>query len=371
MKYVQINSVPHGSTGTIMAQIHREMLDSGHDSYICWGRGRKSITEREFKFGTQFGFFLDAFITLIDGKAGFHSKRATKRLIRFLDEIEPDVVHLHNIHGYYLNIEMLFGWLSKNDCKLIWTLHDCWAFTGHCAYFTYAKCYLWKKCRGCDASCSQLNTYPITLKRNSVGWNYSAKRRLFTGIDADRVDLKVPSHWLQSLVSQSFLSKYRVQVIPNKVNRAVFYPRESRFREEYALGGRRIVLGVASPWTERKGLSDFIWLSQHLDEEYVVVLVGLSRRQIRSLPSNMIGLRRTESAEILAGIYSSADVLVHPGIEETFGMNVAEACACGIPVVVREGSACIEAAIGGRCYVADNNNSSLLQCVIDAVASNS
>lgn len=342
--YAHINTVPNGSTGSIMMKEHRELLAASQNSYAFWGRGRAAENEYEMRFASDMEVNLDVLRTRLDGKAGFHSGAATRRLLARLNEIEPDVVHLHNLHGYYVNIQMLFEWLAEHDCKVEWTLHDCWAFTGHCAYFTYAKCAQWKTHCAYESSCPQLDAYPKTFSKHSCSWNFEQKKSLFNLLPVNRMKLITPSHWLEGLVKQSFLSKYPIEVRHNTIDTTVFKPTPSDFRERYGIGGRFMILGVASPWTERKGLSDFMRLVEELDEEkFAIVLVGLSKRQIRELPNGIVGLQRTGLASTLAEIYTAADVYVTPSTEETFGMTVAEANACGTFAVVIEGTACMEA----------------------------
>lgn len=328
--YAHINTVPNGSTGGIMLKEHNELLNQGEESYAFWGRGRNSVNETECRFTTNTEVYLDALQTRIDGRAGFHSKKATTRLLAKLEDIQPDVVHLHNLHGYYVNIEMLFNWLARNSCKILWTLHDCWAFTGHCA---------------CREPCCQLNTYPKTFSKANCSRNFTDKKKLFTCIPADRLTLITPSYWLKGLVKQSFLRKYSIEVRHNAIDTTVFKPTPSDFRERYGIKNRFMILGVASPWTERKGLSDFIKLAHVLNaEEYAVVLVGLSRKQMIKLSKTIYSFPKIKDKETLAKIYSAADVFLHPGVEETYGLTVAEACACGTATIVSKNSACEEAA---------------------------
>ena len=352
--YAHINTVPNGSTGGIMMKEHKELLAKGEDSYAFWGRGRDAQDGHEMKFASDFEVKRDALETRVDGKAGFHSVAATRRLLNRLDEIKPDVVHLHNLHGYYVNIAMLFEWLAQHDCKVEWTLHDCWAFTGHCAHFTYVKCAQWKTHCAYSEPCSQLNTYPKTYSKRSCAWNFEQKKRLFNLVPADRMRLITPSHWLEGLVKESFLSKYPVEVRHNTIDTSVFKPTPSDFRERYGIGDRFMILGVASPWTERKGLGDFIRLAGELDSsKYVIVLVGLSERQIKELPDGIIGLTRTDSPQNLAAIYSTADVFFNPTVEDNFPTVNLEAEACGTPVVTYDTGGCAETArLLGSCVVA-------------------
>ena len=341
--YAHINTVPNGSTGGIMMKEHRELLAAGKESYAFWGRGREAEKPNEMKFASDVEVKLDVLQTRIDGKAGFHSKAATKRLLERLDEIKPDVVHLHNLHGYYVNVEMLFEWLAKHDCRVEWTLHDCWAFTGHCAHFTYVKCAQWKDRCAHSKPCSQLFTYPKTYSKVSCSWNFEQKKRVFNLVPNERMKFIVPSQWLADLVGESFLSKYSVEVRHNTIDTSVFKPTPSDFRERYGIGDRFMILGVASPWTERKGLADFVRLARELDsEKYAIVLVGLSKKQINVLSGQLVTLPKAKSQEKLAEAYYAADVFVHPGVEETFGLTVTEAQACRKPVVVTRDSVCAE-----------------------------
>lgn len=343
--YAHINTVSNGSTGGIMMKEHRELLAAGEVSYAFWGRGRAGEGDRELRFATDAEVRLDALQTRLDGKAGFHSKAATKRLLERLDEIKPDVVHLHNLHGYYVNIEMLFEWLAARDCKVEWTLHDCWAFTGHCAHFTYAKCAQWKThCAYFEERCPQLGTYPKTHSKASCAWNFDQKRRLFNLVPAGRMKLITPSQWLANLVGESLLSKYPVEVRRNTIDTSVFKPTPSDFRERYGIGDRFMILGVASPWTERKGLADFVRLAGELDsEKYAIVLVGLSERQVKEMPAGIVGLARTDSREELAGIYSTADVFFNPTREDNYPTTLLEAQACGTCVLTYSVGGCVEA----------------------------
>ena len=341
MKYVQINSVPHGSTGGIMCKLHRELLAAGEDSYICWGRGRDPQDSTEFKFATQAGWIADAAISVIGGKAGFHSKAATKRLLAKLDEIDPDVVHLHNIHGFYLNIEMLFEWLMSHRCHVNWTLHDCWAFTGHCSYFTAVGCEQWKtEC----VDCCQAWTYPHTFSKASCKWNYEQKKRIFTQLPSERVTLITPSQWLADLTRESYLAKYPVEVRHNTIDATVFKPTESDFKRRHGLQDKFIVLGVAAQWAARKGLDDFIQLATELDDRFAVVLVGLSKKQIGQLQGKprIVACGKTSSAQELAGIYTAADVFFNPTYEDNYPTTNLEAQACGTPVITYDTGGCAE-----------------------------
>lgn len=333
MKIVQINTFSNGSTGNIMMNIHKELLKKGVDSYVVWGRGRKSQNQNEIYMNDKLGVYFHAFYSRITGKTGFASKISTKKLLKRLDEINPDIIHLHNLHGYYINIEMLFNYIKNKHIKVVWTLHDCWAFTGQCPHFTLCKCDKWKN--GCN-KCPMIDQYPKTFIDKSE-WNYKMKKKLFTCIED--LTIVTPSLWLSKLVKQSFLKEYPVKVINNGVDTSIFKPTSSNFREKYHLEDKKIVLGVASVWDKRKGLNDFIELSKILDDEYKIVLIGLSKKQIRNLPSNILGITRTENQQELAGIYGASDVFLNLSVEESFGLTTVEAYLCGSKVIAYNSTA--------------------------------
>lgn len=326
MKIVQINSFSNGSTGKIMMSIHKGLQKEGHDSYVVWGRGRKSNNDHEIYMNDKIGVYFHALMSRLTGKTGFYSKKSTKKLIKRLEEIKPDIVHLHNIHGYYINIVMLFDYLKRNNIRVIWTLHDCWSFTGQCPYFEIVKCDKWKsKC----FKCPMINEYPKSLVDSST-WNYKRKKEIFNGL---ALTIVTPSKWLANLVKKSYLKNYDIEMINNGISTEVFKPTNGNFREKYNIGNKKIILGVASTWDKRKGLSDFIEISKRLDENYKIVLVGLNKKQISELPNCIIGITRTENQQELAGLYSTADIFYNPTYEDNYPTVNLEAIACGTPVI--------------------------------------
>lgn len=347
---MQINSRGDAWADSIIFSKHYELIAQGHDSWVFWARGEHEQDEHMQKIASYPEVCLDVLMTRIDGRAGFHSRGITRRLLRRLDEIDPDVVHLHVLLGYYINVKMLFNWLAIHRCAVIWTLHDCWAITGHCIHFTCKQCLQWRSGCAAAASCPQKREYPETYLGGdaSVRWCYEQKRHCLTMLSPERMSLIAPSHWLADLVEQSYLSKYKVSVVHNPVNTDVFRPTISGFRDEWKIGDRFLVLGVASKWSERKRLDVFVQLANELDStQFAVVVVGVTERQKRFAhrrAENIIALSRTDSQRELAEIYTAADIFLNPSIEETFGMNVAEAEACGTASIVIEGSACAEVA---------------------------
>jgi putative colanic acid biosynthesis glycosyltransferase len=344
MKVVQINTFSYKATGTIMMNLHKLMQEKEIDSYVIWGRGRETENDHEISIEDGFGIKFHGVYTRITDKTGFASKRATRELVEKLQQIKPDIIHLHNIHGYYLNIEMLFQYIKFEKIKVVWTLHDCWPFTGHCTHFDYVGCEKWKT--GCY-NCSQKNAYPSSKLFDNSKWNYKKKKELFSDIEMTIVPV---SGWLSNKVNESFLSSNSVKVIYNGIDLDIFRPRKSQFKEEHGLMDKIVLLGVASDWGEKKGLYDFIELSKMLPNNYQIVLVGLSNSQLRMLPINIIGLNRAKDVEDLVKIYNAADIFLNLSVEETMGMTSLEAMACGKPVIVYDATALPEI-IPNKCGV--------------------
>ena len=326
MKIVQINAYSNGSTGKIMLSIHKELLKKRYESYVIWSIGREGNNSNEFKIYDKIGEVYHKFYSRLSGKQGFASWKNTKRIIEKLDIIKPDIIHLHNLHNNNINIEILFNYIKQNNIKVYWTFHDCWAFTGKCVHFERAKCFKWKhKCYNCP----MLNDRPIAYIDRS-NWLFNKKKELLSGIDLTVI---TPSEWLANYVKMSFLKDCPVVVINNGINTDLFRKTKSQFRKKYNLYNKKIILGVASTWSKRKGLADFIELSKVLDDSYVIVLVGLNKKQIDMLPQTIIGISRTENQEELAGIYSESDLLVNTTYEDTYPTVNLESISCGTPVL--------------------------------------
>lgn len=272
--------------------------------------------------------YVHAFLTRLTDKHGLYSKRATKRLVEDIKRYKPDIIHLHNIHGYYVNYEMLFHFLKQYGKQVIWTMHDCWAFTGHCAHYESVGCMKWQD--GCR-NCPNTGAYPATFNKAQTHENYNKKRTAFTG--SEQLTIVAPSVWLQEQIKQSFLSDYICIVIPNGVDLDRFKPRKSDLKQKLDCANKKLLLGVASVWTNNKGFQDFLKLRQRLDQQYAICMVGLNERQIKLLPEGIIGVRRTQSIEELAQYYSAADVFLNLTYEDTFPTTNIEALACGTPVI--------------------------------------
>lgn len=343
MKVLLINSVCGiRSTGRIVAQVAADYISNGNECRIAYGRedAPENLRAISYRIGSELGVKVNVALARIFDNEGLNAKIATKHFLNWANLYNPDVLWLHNLHGYYLNIEMLFNWIkARPQMQVKWTLHDCWAFTGHCSYFSFVDCNRWQ--HGCG-KCLQTHKYPQSICLDFSESNYKRKKRAFCGVK--NMTLITPSYWLSKLVGQSFLKEYPIEVCYNTINTNVFIPTTSNFRERYNLNNRKIVLGVASTWDERKGLADFIKLSAVLKPNYVVILVGVTHDDIKKCSSNIIGIPPTNSVEELAKIYTAADVFVNPSKEETFGLTTLEALSCGTPAIVYKNTACEEIA---------------------------
>ena len=329
MKVVEINTVcGSGSTGRIAVDLANVLLAGGHACEIAYGHFDTDY-EPAYRIGTCLdGVIHKAGSRLLD-RQGFFSRGATRKLIRHLRQTAPDIVHLHNIHGHYLNIDLLFRYLAQQRLPVIWTLHDCWPFTGHCAYFDYAQCEKWRT--GCS-DCPNRGAYPPSLLIDNSRSNYRRKREIFNR--PGEMTIVTPSRWLADLVKGSFLSGYDVRVIPNGIDTRVFAPAGAEIKKQLDAEGKVLLLGVAlGGFTGRKGLTYFLDLAQRLPENYMIALVGVSGQEMNALPENIRGIGRTGSVEELARYYSAADVFVNPTLEDNFPTTNLEALACGTPVL--------------------------------------
>lgn len=332
MRILQINSVCGiRSTGRICTAIADTLRRSSDDCRIAYGRENIPLNYEKsaIRIGNEPDVKCHALMARMFDNIGKGSKRATKKFLKWVDDYNPDVIHLHNLHGYYINFEMLFNYLKKIQKPVVWTLHDCWAFTGHCAHFDYIGCQKWEK-EGCH-HCQKKKNYPSSLLFDRSKRNFIEKKQLFTVLN--RMVIVTPSMWLADLTKRSFLGGYPIKVIHNGIDLSVFRPISGDFRDKYCLRGKIIFLGVATSWGESKGLYDFYEINKMKNKNEVIVLVGLTPQQISNLPDGIIGIQRTNSVSELAEIYSTADVFINPTYEETFGLTNVEAQACGTPAV--------------------------------------
>lgn len=340
MKVLIINEVlGTTSTGRICAEQAVRFETEGHEVKVAYGRWKsvpKAYKKYAIRIGTRIDVLVHVLVSRLFDAHGFGSRLATKRFLKWVDEYRPDLIWMHNLHGYYINIEMLFNWLRQHpDVEKKWTLHDCWAITGHCANFDYVGCDKWMN--NCN-TCVQKKSYPKSLVDRST-INHKSKREIFNGVQSLRII--VPSRWLATKVERSILNNYPIDIKYNSVDKSVY-----KFREKESYRKRdtdtRIVLGVANIWNEKKGLYDFYKLAEILGSDYKVVLVGLTKKQIRKLPQNIIGKNRTFDVEELKEFYYEAHVFVNLTYEDNYPLVNIEAQACGTPCITYDTGGCSE-----------------------------
>lgn len=315
-----------GSTGRICTDLAEALEKQGHEVRIAYGRD--VIPQKNaIRIGNDFDVYGHVLQARLFDRMGFGSKRATKKFIEWVKEYDPDVIHLHNIHGYYINIEVLFSYLKTCGKKIIWTLHDCWAFTGHTPYCDVVNCKRWEN--GCH-NCPLKWSYPKSIIDRSHD-NWEKKKSIFEGLD----DLVVitPSKWLSKNVKSSFLCKYQVNVINNGIDTTKFSFVESDFKASHGIEKKFMLLGVATSWDDMKGYSDYLKLAEILGSDFQVVLIGLTKKQIKRLPTNVVGIERTSGIKELAEIYSAADLYINLSYCENYPTVNIEAMACGTPVL--------------------------------------
>lgn len=333
-RLLQINVTANsGSTGRIAEGIGRLAMADGFESTIAYGRGDGGGSASQLlRIGSTADVIAHGLLTRLTDRHGLGSAAATRRLVAEMERMQPDIIHLHNIHGYYLNYRLLFDFLAGSGIPVVWTLHDCWPMTGHCAYFSRKGCGLWRE--GCH-DCPLHRSYPGSLLADRSRRNFADKKAAFGAVE--NMTIVGVSDWLHSIAAESFLGHYPALTIRNGIDLGAFSPgtAEDNAATRAALGigcREKMLLGAANVWTANKGLDDFIRLSRRLPDGVRTVLVGLTRRQLRSLPRNIIGLEHTADCTRLAALYSAADVFVNPSWEDSLSMTNIEAAACGTPV---------------------------------------
>lgn len=365
---LQINSVVNsGSTGRIAEEIGQTALAAGWRSVIAYGRAphRPSASEL-IRIGSARDVRLHGLRARIFDDAGFGSRRATEAFIRAAEKLNPSVVHLHNLHGYYLNVDVLFRWLARSGVPVVWTLHDCWPFTGHCAYFSVSRCVRWKN--GCF-SCPQTRSYPASFVFDRSRKNWEQKRELFSSVK--NMTLVPVSDWLAGIARGSFLGDKKIHRIYNGVDTEIFSPKAdtASVRKKYGLGDRFVVLGCATSWGERKGLRHYVELAERSNDDFAVVMVGVDDRLKRELPERIVSISRTESTEDLASLYSAADVVLNLSYEETFGMTTVEGFSCGTPGIVFRATASPELITPETGFVVEQGDVDGVLAAIEAIRS--
>lgn len=330
MKLLLLNATANtGSTGRIAEEIGLLAQHEGYEVRFAYGRKAVNSKLSLIKIGNKWDMRLHGLKSRMWDAHGFGSRRATMALIKELEVWKPDIVNIHNLHGYYINIELLFEYLKRVQIPVVWTFHDCWPFTGHCSFFDRYDCRKWEtECHNCP----NRKGYPESWFFDRSKTNYGLKKDIFNGLA--KLTIVTPSAWLAAHVKHSFLKHYPVKVIHNGLDLEVFSPvSDDGIYNKYGIAQKPFVLGVASTWDKRKGLDDFIALRESLSADIQIVLVGLTAEQALSLPTGIVAVSRTENVRELAALYSAAAVFVNPTYVDNFPTTNIEALACGTPVI--------------------------------------
>lgn len=344
-RLLQINPVlrVNTSTGRIMQEIGELAMQNGWESYVAYSYGRDGIKDcqsRLLPIGNKWDVLRHGIVTRLFDRHGLSSNAVTSKFISQIKELQPDVIHIHNIHGYFLNYRLLFEYLSRCHIPVIWTVHDCWLYTGHCYYYSYVGCNKWQS--GCRY-CPQKREFPASLWFDRSQQNYADKKAAFTSMPRNLLTIVPVSQWIREEMAHSFLRDYEYRIIHNGINTETFKLFDGEeIKLRYQLQGKHIFLGVASIWSKEKGLKDFIQLARLLREDEVIVLVGIKPKEQRLLPKNIIGIARTENTRQLAELYSAADAFVNLTWQDNYPTVNLEAIACGTPVVTYRTGGSIE-----------------------------
>ena len=359
MKILLINVVcGFGSTGKICTDLYDLLKEKNHECCIAFGRGTAPKGYYTYRIGSKFDNYMHVAKTRLFDAQGFASKKATNDFIQFINAYDPDIIHLHNIHGYYLNIELLFTYLKEKKKRIVWTFHDCWPYTGHCAHYLSNHCFDWKTiCNNCKFH----YVYPKSLT-DHCRRNFIRKKKLFTSIRSLTTIISV-SNWLKTEIEQSFFYNFNIETIRSGIDINIFHFRESSLREIMNLVDKKVILGVSSQWNEKKGLQYFMELANSLTKEYQIVLIGLNKNKIRELPLNIIGIEKIEDGKKLAEFYSMADIFCNFSLEETFGLTNYEAQACGTPVLTFDSGGTSETLINDNTYLIEKNINSIIDFI--------
>jgi putative colanic acid biosynthesis glycosyltransferase len=367
-KVLQINTEATGlSTGRITEGIGNAVLSHGWESFITYGRLTGESNSHMFAIGNKKDFYIHALDSRLLGRTGYSSKNATLQLLEYIKHVQPDIIQLHNLHGYYLNLELLFNYLNNINTPLVWAFHDLWPVTGHCTQFENVGCDKWKTT--CH-QCPQLNEYPKSILFDRSQKSHQLKKKLFT--NRTQLQIITSSKWSKNHIEESYFSKYPIEVIPNGVNTTVFTPKDTiNKRKALNLDGKQILLGVAGVWNNKKGLHDFIKLNELISDDQVIILIGLSSKQISQLPKKIIGVERTTNIEELAIFYSMADIFLNLTYADTFPTTNLEALACGTPIITYDTGGSVESVFNDAGKIVAKGNIPELVKAIEELSSKS
>lgn len=337
-KILEINSVYEvGSTGRIVYQLCNKIRQDGNDYYVLYGRGPVSQDPNSYKIGNNVTIIKNVLMTRILDIHGFSSKYMTKLALKKIDKFKPDLIHLHNLHGYYIDVEVLFNYIKKIGIPIVWTLHDAWPMTGHCACFM--DCQKWKY--GCN-NCQFKKKYPTSIMLDNSQKNWINKQKIFNNVS--NLTIVTPSNWLANIVKESYLKNYKVHIINNGIDDSIFFKKSNGLKNKLKLNNKFVILAVSNVWNQQKGYDDILKLAKIITDEFIIVMIGLNSKQLPKLPNNILGIERTNSSCELAEYYNMADVFINLTYDDNYPTVNLEARACGLPVITYDAGGSPESA---------------------------
>ena len=356
MKIAEISTFSLYSVGKIMNDIGLEvLLNKGNEVKIFYARGRHNANNKaeNIYFGNKIFIFLNAIIARIFDNDGFCLFSLHRKLIKLLKKYNPDIIHLHCLHGYYLNVNKFFKYIDKCGAKIVWTMHDAWAVTGHCCYFSMEGCYKWKKL---CFNCPQKKEYPKSYVFDFSKRNYINKKKIFCSVDNRKMLLVTPSFWLKRVLDNSFLNKYKVAVVHNGINLYNFFNSNPT--------RKKVLIGVASVWDKRKNLSKFLTIAESLKNNWEIILVGKIDDDV-IIPKYIEYHGRTSSVEDLVKLYNRSAILFNPTLDDNYPTINLEAQACGCKVVCYDVGGNKETNLGNLYLIDKNDKSDVFNCIFE------
>lgn len=329
-----VSGLNEGSIGRTAEQLSQLVQSRGWRSFVAYSRYNLGSTSEVYRVDNKLSTLFHALLTRLFDMCGYGSYFTTKKLVRVIKKINPDLIHMHIIHNYDINLKVLFNFLATSGLPIVWTQHDCWSYTGHCAFYANASCDKWKtECNNCPKS----KEFPKSWFYDGSRRNFRFKKRIFTSVPEDKMCIIAVSDYVKNDIEQSFLNKFRIKRIYNAIDTDVFVPSQNcsqEIRQKYNLGNGVLLMAFATSWSERKGISDYFKLREILDDSYTIVFVGVNDELKARLPKGIIGIKNTSSVDELVKLYSTADIIMNLASEESFGKTTPEGMSCGTPGIV-------------------------------------
>lgn len=353
----------YSSTGKIVYDLYNKLRAEGHEAAIAYGRGKKICEEKIYKFGLDIETYVHALLARVTGYNGYFSYFSTRRLIRFIEEFQPDVIHIHELHAYFVNIEPLINYIRQKGIKTVCTLHCEYMYTGKCGHSH--ECEKWKtEC----TKCPHVHEYPASILLDQTTYMFRKKKSLFD--EWKGLVIATPSQWLADRAKQSFLRNCMTKVVHNGINVDIFRPQNAdALKKEYNIKpDEKVVLGLAPDiLSEAKGGSYILQLAEKMKNQKVrFVLVGVTGKGVEYI-DNVVFVGKIRNQQKLAQHYSMADVFVICSKRENFPTTCLEAQCCGTPIVGFDTGGSRETAVLTEKYFTDYGDVDALKESVESI----